>query len=127
MKYAAHGKQVQRGSEHIADAADATWAQIIADALNDRVATTRSKAWNDAKTRLMGESGSEYVMLPYQREALTAMGIDHASEPDKVIHMICETTHSEPSHTWQRQQDEYACSCGARWDVSDGDEHPPTR
>lgn len=27
-------------------------------------------------------------------------------------------------HYIRREADEYACSCGARWDVSDGDEHP---
>jgi hypothetical protein len=111
-RYTAHGKQVLRGSEHIADAADTTWAQIIADALN-------------------GERG----LYPYQREALRAMRIDpirvssydYASEPDETIHMICHSAREKPAHVWQRQQDEYACSCGARWDVSDGDEHPPTR
>lgn len=65
--YTAHGKQVMRGTEHVADAADATYAQIIVDALN----------------------GERSV-----------------------------------SHTRTRQQDEYACSCGARWPVEDGDEHP---
>lgn len=127
MKYAAHGKQVKRGSEHVADAADETWAQIIADALNGERAMTRSKAWNDAKRRLMGESGSEYVILPHHHEAMRAMGIDHATRPDQTVHMISYTGRGRPEHTWQRQQDEYACSCGARWDVSDGDEHPATR
>ncbi len=28
------------------------------------------------------------------------------------------------THTIQQQQDEYACSCGMRWAVSDGDDHP---
>lgn len=32
--YRATGKEVLRGREHIADAVDATYAQIIADALN---------------------------------------------------------------------------------------------
>lgn len=27
-------------------------------------------------------------------------------------------------HQITRQSDEYACSCGRRWDVSEGDEHP---
>lgn len=35
-KYRAYGKQVMRDAEHVADAADATWAQIIVDALNGR-------------------------------------------------------------------------------------------
>lgn len=207
MKYAAHGKQVQRGSEHVADAADETWAQIITDALNDRgamtdpggtvmkvgndtcskclaahpvtfdcgqtinvrtapdaagyryegvipyhsshnvtrhidgyrcscghrwdsdaggdecpVASARSKAWNDAKMRLMAENGPEYI-VPNGSVA----GYDLASEPSETIHMISHTGRGRPEHIWQRQQDEYACSCGARWDVSDGDEHPPTR
>jgi hypothetical protein len=189
-RYTAHGKQVLRGSEHVADAADATWAQIIADALNgERVPHTgrplRGKAWEDAKARLDGpeyilprryspivqpgdkftmdvggqryegiidpkmppdtikmqgvdhatrpdqtvwsmikQDGPEYVMYPYQHDALQAMGIDYASEPDKTIHMICHSAHEQPAHVWQRQQDEYACSCGARWSVEDGDTHP---
>lgn len=28
------------------------------------------------------------------------------------------------SHNLRREGDEYACSCGARWDVSDGEAHP---
>ena len=27
-------------------------------------------------------------------------------------------------HGIRQENDEYACACGARWDVSDGDEHP---
>lgn len=27
-------------------------------------------------------------------------------------------------HCTRREGDEYACSCGARWDVSEGDDHP---
>lgn len=88
MKYAAHGKQVKRGLEHVADAEDETWAQIIADALNDRGAMT---------------------------------------DPDGTVWRPVTAIDYAPAHTLQRQQDEYACSCGARWDVSDGDEHPPTR
>lgn len=34
MTYRAHGKQVLRNMEHVCDAADETWAQIITDALN---------------------------------------------------------------------------------------------
>lgn len=140
-RYTAHGKQVLRGSEHIADAADATWAQIITDALNgercptadvtrmlaerhgsdrvdiDAVREYRGGAWNDAKVRLTG--------MPVH--------IDPTMPPD-TTHVQMESFVSPggnigytPAHVWQRQQDEYACSCGARWDVSDGEEHPPTR
>lgn len=28
------------------------------------------------------------------------------------------------NHHTERQGDEYACACGARWDASEGDEHP---
>jgi hypothetical protein len=88
--YRTNGKQVLRGSEHVADAADTTWAQIIADALNG------------------------------EREALRAMRID----PIRVSNYDYVSTREQPAHTWQRQQDEYACSCGVRWDVSDGEDHP---
>lgn len=36
MLYKNTGKQVLRGEDHVCDAADVTYAQIIADALNDR-------------------------------------------------------------------------------------------
>ena len=28
------------------------------------------------------------------------------------------------NHAIRQENDEYACSCGARWDVSEGDDHP---
>lgn len=31
---------------------------------------------------------------------------------------------TKPIHQIMRQDDEYACKCGARWPVSDGKEHP---
>ena len=27
-------------------------------------------------------------------------------------------------HSVRQENDEYACSCGARWDVRDGEDHP---
>src|SRR5690606_33847982 len=142
MKYAAHGKQVQRGSEHVADAADETWAQIITDALNgervpddtqlpanrvdcaasqcshemickpcgmlwdandtDPPICPRSKAWNDAKMRLIGP---EYI-VPNGSVA----GYDLASQPDETTHVQSElvvspggNTGYTPAHVWHRQ------------------------
>lgn len=142
-RYAACGKQVKRGSEHVADAADETWAQIITDALNgercptadvtrmlaerygsdrvdiDAVREYRGGVWKGVKTRLFGEDGQECI-IPVR--------IDPTMPSDTIkMQGADQTVWSRPAHTWQRQQEEYACSCGARWDVSDGDEHPPTR
>lgn len=39
-----------------------------------------------------------------------------------VLEAIDHTT--KCTGTVTRQSDEYACSCGARWDVSDGERHP---
>lgn len=74
MKYRSLGKEVLRGDQHIADAVDTTYAEIIADALNARMTLT--------------------------------------GKAKPVRHRI------------ERQVDEYACSCGARWDVREGDDHP---
>jgi len=30
----------------------------------------------------------------------------------------------EPKHAVRQESDEYACACGARWPVSEGEEHP---
>ena len=144
-RYAACGKQVKRGSEHVADAADETWAQIITDALNgerglypyQREALramgidepkaiiplrTATLQFGDRFTFEFGGVQYEGVVDPYlPPDTIKMQGADHATRPDQTVWSRTD------GHIWQRQQDEYACSCGARWDVSDGDEHPPTR
>lgn len=85
--YTSCGKQVLRGRDHIADAVDPTYAQIIADALNDRPRVI--------EIPIMEHKCVELPVMP-ERER----------------------------HTVYRQNDEYACSCGARWPYHDGIEHP---
>lgn len=126
MKYTAHGKQVQRGSEHVADAADETWAQIITDALNG------------------GRYGYKGRLYPYQREALRAMRVDpirvssydYTSEPDKTVQPGDKFTFDAAGHRYEgvipyhsehkvtRHIDGYRCSCGRKWDSDEGDECP---
>lgn len=35
-----------------------------------------------------------------------------------------ECPHCPSTHSIRQENDEYACSCGARWDVADGEDHP---
>lgn len=98
MRYTAHGKQVMRDHQHFADAATEQAAQIITVALN----------------AMHGE-----VFTPLE---LPAFG---------VVDRRAETFNSPAwddvgiiGHTITQQSDEYACSCGMRWDVRDGHEHP---
>ena len=54
----------------------------------------------------------------------------NAIDPDEI--RAYQATRSPPPsgipcatiHHIERQSDEYACSCGMRWDVSDGEDHP---
>lgn len=118
MTYRAYGKQVKRGNEHIADAASDTYAQIIADALNGERCPTAGV------TRMLAERyGADQIDMSKVTEA-----IRKCREPTVDTADFASITFRDykpcDSHHWQRQQDEYACSCGARWAVTDGDDHP---
>lgn len=52
-------------------------------------------------------------------EALNRTG-DIERHPD----MFSDRPTAMPEHRIERQGDEYACSCGSRWDASEGEEHP---
>lgn len=96
--YTTHGKQVLRKGEHFADAVDPGAAMLIADTLN------RRGDWcvPGPAEKIKGES----VLSLMQQER------SFSSFTDKTL------------HRWHRQQDEYACTCGMRWDVFDGFGHP---
>jgi len=98
MTYAAMGKQVLLDGTHYADARDPVVAQQIVEALRLREDLV---AWNDVSP-----------MHPDQVVEITPIAAD---APRRVRGMVCQVT---------QQQDEYACTCGRRWDVADGPEHP---
>lgn len=56
------------------------------------------------------------------RGVVTPMGYDHGEEP--LAQKRSDAWNKMKQHLTERQSDEYACSCGARWDVADGSEHP---
>lgn len=102
MRYTAQGKQVMRDRQHFADAATEQAAQIIVTALN--------AMRGEAPRSLTDDEGNP------EREYLTWHSIP------------IPTTHRArvkgTLHTVTQQSDEFACSCGMRWDVSDGEDHP---
>lgn len=44
--------------------------------------------------------------------------------PDYDRHPDMFSTQPTATHAVRQENDEYACSCGRRWDVRDGEEHP---
>ena len=137
IRYTAHGKQIKRGPEHIADAADETYAQIIADALNGERCPTADMMKYQAEQhgsntidlgRVMqtraaiGEYHGAYVgvdstpMKPGDTFTLDADGVRYTGVvPEAVL----------PLHnTVPRPDGGYNCSCGRSWDRDEGDECP---
>lgn len=67
-------------------------------------------------------------------EALTpsmgySVSIGPVDEPNRyadiVAPMITEyIANPKTNHRVRQENDEYACSCGMRWDVQDGEDHP---
>lgn len=107
MTYTANGKEVLDASNnHFADAIDAEAAGMIADALNAMEAPLIGDPWDELSPPFDGNWSDTDGMHP----PITAPpGYETVA-----------------SHAITRQGDEYACSCGLRWDAHDGEEHPAT-
>lgn len=99
--YTAHGKHIKRGREHIADAVDSTYAQIIADALNgERCPVTM-----------------EQIVPDDPRVAHLCDPLRNAISNSSIV--------IEPKHNIVPRPDGgYHCSCGRSWDRDEGDECP---
>ena len=95
MRYHSNGKQVLRDGLHFADCIDSGAATLIADALNDR----RTISQSQETLQLDGADGPLFVSN-------------------------YRTTWGTDAHQVRQENDEYACACGARWDVADGEDHP---
>jgi hypothetical protein len=98
--YRACGKEVLRDREHFADAVSEQAATTIADALN---------YWET----LSAPIDDETYPLPFSGEEIDVTGLNF-SVPNVT------GTH----HNVRQENDEFACSCGKRWDTSEGSEHP---
>ena len=84
IPYRPHGRQVLRGSTHIALAATAVLASKIAEALNT----------------------CEHIDAPVIDKRETTPAFPHTR------------------HATHVEADQYVCTCGSRWDRSEGADHP---
>lgn len=100
--YKAYGKQIRRGTEHVADAADETYAQIIADALNGE---------RDTPERIANRMGGTFDTSKVT-EAIRELR-DPISDNRKRFHHVSSRIGG------------YECACGRRWDFDDGDDTCP--
>lgn len=92
--YRRNGKQVLCNDQHFADAVSEEAAGLILDALNDH-----GRRWK-----------------PVEDDDLVE--VTEADLLDKRNDLIGHR------HVISRQSDEYACICGKRWPVEEGEEHP---
>lgn len=99
------GKQVLDCNWHFADACSEAAAQQIVDAMNAAQASAQ-KIIDIAIAMNRG-------VAPMQPGDEFTIDVDGKRYGGTV-----------PTHRIERQGDEYACSCGLRWDIVDGEEHP---
>lgn len=103
-RYHTNSKEVLRDGKHFADCIDDGAARLIADALNER-------------------KGMPSVEQP-------ALPLDGADGPLFVGSALVKAEFAErlivsaEMHHVRQENDEYACSCGKRWGVEDGEDHP---
>jgi len=92
--YTSLGKEVLRDGKHFADVIDVDSAAVTADALN------------------------------YRHAMLVADDDRNDDTPDMFEGPDVPMMHGGSRHHVRQENDEYACSCGMRWSVVDGEEHP---
>lgn len=120
-RYHTNSKEVLRDGKHFADCIDDGAARLIADALNERrgmpVADTQDVLPLD------GADGPLFV-----GDRVLPRGISKAYSPSRDQNIsraeLARNYFDAIGHLVWRENDEYACSCGARWDVADGEDHP---
>lgn len=116
--YRRTGKQVLYNDQHFADAVTECAAQLIVDGLNTfdhplihpDLAQPERESDYDWEQVVPDDPHSFVVREPRDK---SLVDFDGAGEMLKPI-----------EHHVSRQSDEYACSCGARWPVDEGEEHP---
>jgi len=104
MRYHANGKQVLRDGSHFADCIDSGGAKLIAESLNDR----RTMQQSQQILPLDGADGPLFADAP--------SGVTYGGAWGSVRGCAYPSIRQE--------NDEYACSCGKRWDVAEGENHP---
>ena len=100
--YTRNGQQILIGERHMADAADENCARMILNAL-----------------RALEERG--YVGPPERPYLVGERPVCRAGREESTAHVYARPSYS--NHTIRREGDEFACSCGLRWGVSDADPH----
>lgn len=65
------------------------------------------------------------ALWAHYADAVTPAAAEHIAEAlTQAARRMPEPTRWVHDHHTERQGDEYACSCGVRWDASEGEEHP---
>lgn len=104
--FVTNGKQVLHTVDGLlapyADAVSVLAADNIAAALTAWCAPARTLITNE-RVEIETDDNSPWMLVNMNAKPQMVRGITHHIE---------------------RQGDEYACSCGTRWDVTDGEEHP---
>lgn len=114
QRYTANAKQVLRNGKHFADCIDDGAAQLITEALNERrgMPSVQSREHfifaTGEKDPLKAVEGRRFYVIPEAQQDLPL------ADNGPLFHR----------HAVRQEHDEYACSCGRRWDVADGEDHP---
>jgi hypothetical protein len=151
MTYHANGKQVLRDGAHFADCIDSGAAILIADALNDRRTMSQPQrvlpldgaqdgplfVEIDKDDRVWVNSGEQRKLFPtpptrdtaaFDAAPLNGPSIKKlqtaASGVNERLMKAAARVAQCRYQSIRQEHDEYACSCGKRWDVADGANHP---
>jgi len=126
QRYKASGKEVLRNFRHFADCIDPGAAQMIVDALN-AADCTEATAQRDLP---LADNGPLFNPQPGDKSH-KEIG-EYRFTPPLLVCSKCfhvrekyrECPNCPDTHSVRQENDEYACSCGKRWDVADGENHP---
>lgn len=127
-RYHNNAKQVLRDGKHFADCIDDGAARLVAEALNERKGMPQIQQ----SLPLDGADGPLFIgdrapprsiqYEPFSEEKHGNLNwvpvLDPTPRPNHY------RVPPKLPHTVRQENDEYACSCGARWDVADGEDHP---
>jgi hypothetical protein len=122
--YTAHGQEVLRNGKHVADTTDPDMARLIAEALNHAPDCCDPARTGTPEPTFAGMS---IHVDPDMSNDGFAIGypIQQFTETDTYYDGIgLAQTVVTSTHHVRQETDEYACKCGMRWPVSDGEEHP---
>lgn len=109
--YRRNGKEILKNGAHFGDGVNEEAAALIVDALN---------AWcSPLNTAVPAEYAIDPDLATEPKESDYDWDVDAG-----MIQQIDASTYTVVEHHMTRQSDEYACSCGARWSVDEGEDHP---